>query len=66
MQLKGVILAAGKGTRIYPFSEKYPKPILPIANKPLMQYQIELMASIGIEVIRKRLVAAMAGLVVLG
>jgi len=49
MQLKGVILAAGKGTRIYPFSEKYPKPILPIANKPLMQYQIELMASIGIE-----------------
>ena len=49
MQLKGVILAAGKGTRIYPFSEKYPKPILPIANKPLMQYQIELMASIGIK-----------------
>ena len=49
MQLKGVILAAGKGTRIYPFSEKYPKPILPVANKPLMQYQIELMASIGIE-----------------
>jgi NDP-sugar pyrophosphorylase family protein len=49
MQLKGVILAAGKGTRIYPFSEEHPKPILPIANKPLMQYQIELMASLGIK-----------------
>ncbi len=49
MELKGVILAAGKGTRIYPFSESYPKPILPIANKPLMAYQLELMASIGIK-----------------
>lgn len=49
MELKGVILAAGKGTRIYPFSESYPKPILPIANRPLMAYQLELMASIGIK-----------------
>jgi len=49
MKIKGVILAAGKGARIYPFSDHFPKPILPIANKPLMEYQIELMASIGIE-----------------
>jgi len=49
MDLKGVILAAGKGTRMYPFSESYPKPIMPIANKPLMAYQLELMASIGIK-----------------
>jgi len=49
MDLKGVILAAGKGTRLYPFSDNYPKPILPIANKPLMAYQLELMASIGIK-----------------
>ena len=49
MDIKGVILAAGKGTRIYPFSDNFPKPILPIANKPLMEYQIDLMASIGIK-----------------
>jgi len=49
MDFKGVILAAGKGTRIYPFSDSFPKPILPIANKPLIQYQIELMAKIGIK-----------------
>lgn len=44
----GVILAAGCGTRMMSLSEKYPKPLLPICNKPLIQYQIELMRSLGI------------------
>jgi dTDP-glucose pyrophosphorylase len=44
----GVILAAGKGTRIHPFSERYPKPILPILGKPLLQYQIECLREIGV------------------
>jgi dTDP-glucose pyrophosphorylase len=44
----GVILAAGKGTRLLPFSERYPKPILPILGKPLLQYQVECMREIGI------------------
>lgn len=44
----GVILAAGRGSRMYPFSDSYPKPILPICNKPLIAYQIELMKSLGI------------------
>ena len=34
-QFMGVILAAGKGTRIQPFSEHYPKPIMPLGGKPL-------------------------------
>jgi dTDP-glucose pyrophosphorylase len=45
----GVILAGGKGSRMYPFSEHYPKCILPICNKPLMEYQIDMMKSIGIK-----------------
>ena len=45
----GIILAAGKGTRMEPFSANYPKPILPVCNKPLLYYQVELMKSIGIE-----------------
>ena len=45
---QGIILAAGLGTRMGPFSERYPKPILPICNKPLIQYQIEIMKSLGI------------------
>lgn len=49
MEIKGVILAAGKGARIYPISERYPKPMLPIINRPLMHYQLESMASIGIK-----------------
>ncbi|MBN1635612.1 MAG: NTP transferase domain-containing protein, partial [Deltaproteobacteria bacterium] len=44
----GVILAAGKGSRIYPLSEKYSKCTLPICNKPLLDYQIEMMKGVGI------------------
>ncbi len=42
------ILAAGKGTRMRPFSTRYPKPTLPVCNKPLLQYQIEMVREIGI------------------
>ena len=44
----GAILAGGKGTRMAPFSDRYPKPLLPVGNKPLMQHQIELMRDLGI------------------
>jgi glucose-1-phosphate thymidylyltransferase len=46
--LVGAILAAGRGSRMETFGERYPKPILPICNKPLIVYQIELMRSMGI------------------
>lgn len=32
-----------------PFTSHFPKPLLPICNKPLLQYQIEAMKNIGIE-----------------
>ena len=44
----GVILAAGKGTRMRPFSEHWPKPVLPVLGEPLMAYQLEMMARMGI------------------
>ena len=44
----GVILAAGKGTRLHPFSERYPKPILPILGKPLLLHQVECLRDIGV------------------
>jgi dTDP-glucose pyrophosphorylase len=46
--LMGVILAAGHGHRMWPFNERYPKPILPVCNRPVIAYQIELMRSLGI------------------
>lgn len=47
-KMVGVILAAGRGARIEPLSFDLPKPMLPICNKPLMQYQIESMMALGI------------------
>jgi dTDP-glucose pyrophosphorylase len=47
--IMGVILAGGKGSRMYPFSDHHPKCILPICNKPLLEFQIEMMRNIGIE-----------------
>ncbi len=47
-KMVGVILAAGRGTRIYPFSENLPKPILPVGNRPLIEYQLLMMRSWGI------------------
>lgn len=48
-EITGVILSAGLGSRIKPLSFDTPKPLLPICNKPIMQYQIEAMASIGVK-----------------
>lgn len=44
----GVILAAGHATRTGTLRDEYPKPILPIGNKPLLVHQIELLRSLGI------------------
>jgi len=44
----GVILAAGKGTRMAPFSQRFPKPLLPVCNRPILEYQIEYMKKAGI------------------
>ena len=45
----GAILAAGPGSRLGPFGETVPKPIVPICNRPLMAYQLDYMKAAGIE-----------------
>ena len=47
--ITGVILAAGQGSRMHPFSERRPKPLLPILNRPLLAHQLDQMAQIGIK-----------------
>ena len=39
--MKGMILAAGLGTRLKPFTEKHPKALLPVNGKTLLQRNIE-------------------------
>jgi dTDP-glucose pyrophosphorylase len=46
---QGVILAAGHGSRMGPFGEYLPKPIVPICNRPLLTYQLDHMRALGIE-----------------
>ena len=41
--LSGVILAAGKGTRAYPYTQRIPKAMLDICGRPLIQFSLELM-----------------------
>lgn len=46
--MKGLILAGGKGTRLRPLTLNVPKPIVPVANRPFLLYQLDLMKSAGI------------------
>jgi N-acetyl-alpha-D-muramate 1-phosphate uridylyltransferase len=46
--MRAMILAAGRGERMRPLTDATPKPLLPIAGKPLIEYHIENLAAVGI------------------
>ena len=45
---KAVILAAGEGKRLWPFTETMPKVMLPVANKPMLEYVFDSVRKSGI------------------
>ncbi len=46
--MKAMILAAGLGTRLRPLTETLPKPLLPLAGKPMIVYHVEKLAAAGV------------------
>ncbi|MCL2929861.1 MAG: NDP-sugar synthase [Trichodesmium sp. MAG_R01] len=47
--MKAMILAAGKGTRIRPITYRIPKPMIPILQKPVMEFLVELLRKHGFD-----------------
>jgi glucose-1-phosphate thymidylyltransferase len=47
--MKVLILAAGYATRLYPLTLTQPKPLLPVAGKPMIEYVLDNIAPIGVD-----------------
>ncbi|MBP5661951.1 MAG: NDP-sugar synthase, partial [Clostridia bacterium] len=46
--MQAIILAGGKGTRLRPLTQEVPKPMIPVAGRPLLDYTLTLCAKHGI------------------
>lgn len=46
--MKAVIMAGGKGTRLYPLTRRVPKPMVPLLDRPVMEYMVDLLHRQGI------------------
>jgi len=47
--MKGIIIAGGLGTRLRPVTYHRPKPLVPVANRPFLEYQVALLKQYGID-----------------
>ncbi|HEX2064789.1 MAG TPA: sugar phosphate nucleotidyltransferase [Acidimicrobiales bacterium] len=47
--MKAVIMAGGAGTRLRPLTSNQPKPMLPLANRPMMEHVVRLLRAHGFE-----------------
>lgn len=49
MEFTPIILSGGEGAKLYPLAEHVPKPLLPIANRPLIWYVLALLEKAGFQ-----------------
>ncbi len=49
MAMKAVIMAGGEGTRLRPLTSNAPKPMLPLANRPMMEHIVDLLKKHGFD-----------------
>ena len=49
--VKAVVLCAGRGTRMKPLTDDTPKPLLPVAGKPIVEHNIELLRELVDEIV---------------
>ena len=47
VEIQPIILAAGRGRKLYPFTEDGPKALLPVANKPLIYFPLQYLQNEG-------------------
>lgn len=47
--MKALILAAGRGTRVRPLTDSLPKPLIPIVNKPVMEFLVQHLRNHGFD-----------------
>ena len=46
--MKAIILSGGRGNRLRPITDYAPKPLIPISNKPIIEWQIKYLKNFGI------------------
>lgn len=51
MRLRALVLAAGLGKRLRPLTETTPKPLLPVAGRPILAWTLDRLAAVGCEAV---------------